>query len=78
MYKKICLLIFTRLNNVSINATSFVFLGGSNTDFISHSLRVKAVNIIHDEDVSLYDVLSYDSKNMIYQCVTGGDIMFYY
>ena len=67
---------FYKVNNVSINATSFV-LGGSNTTLFPF-IKSEGVNIIHDEDVSLYDVLSYDSKNMIYQCVTGGNVTFYY
>ena len=67
---------FYKVNNVSINATSFV-LGGSNTTLFPF-IKSEGVNIIHDEDVSLYDVLSFDSKNIIYQCVTGGDITFYY
>ena len=67
---------FYKINNVSINATAFV-LGSQNTTLFPF-IKSEGVNIIHDEDVSLYDVLSYDSKNMIYQCVTGGDITFYY
>lgn len=67
---------FYKVNNVSINATPFV-LGAQNTTLFPF-VKSEGVNIIHDEDVSLYDVLSYDSKNMIYQCVTGGDITFYY
>ena len=67
---------FYKINNVSINATPFV-LGGSNTTLFPF-IKSEGVNIIHDEDVSLYDVLSYDSKNMIYQCVTGGNVTFYY
>ena len=67
---------FYKVNNVSINATSFV-IGAQNTTLFPF-IKSEGVNIIHDEDVSLYDVLSYDSKNMIYQCVTGGNITFYY
>lgn len=67
---------FYKVNNVSINATSFV-LGAQNTTLFPF-IKSEGMNIIHDEDISLYDVLSYDSKNMIYQCINGGDITFYY
>jgi len=67
---------FYKVNNVSVNATAFV-LGGSSVTLFPF-IKSEGMNIIHDEDVSLYDVLSYDSKYMIYQCVTGGDITLYY
>ena len=44
---------FYKVNNVSINATSFVFKGGSNTTLFPIIKKSEGVNIIHDEDVSL-------------------------
>ena len=67
---------YYKINNVSLNSTDFEF-STTNVKPIPFQ-KSESVNIIHDSDLSLYDVLSYNSEFVIYQCVTGGDLNIYF
>lgn len=67
---------YYKINNVSLNSMDFS-LSGQNIQPVPFQKSEK-VNIIHDSDLSLYDVLDYNSEFVIYQCVTGGNLNVYF
>ena len=60
---------FYKINNVNLTA---ILEGSLDLGLVSFSKSNNKINIIHDDDLSLYEVGGYDSKYVIYQCVNGG------
>ena len=67
---------YFKINNVSLNSTPY-WRGCTLGNPITWE-KSESNNIIYDNDLSLYQILSYESDEVIYQCAAGGTIRLIY